>query len=250
MARDDIGDRFAEVAGLYEKYTVYDMHYEKIGEVDDVFLDEDDRPEYIGVKMGFLGLRKTLVPWEIVRVNEKRQLMEISKSKEKVKDAPTFDDDEEITPELEEQIYEYFGLQRADGSERGAYGAYYRNEDSPSSPFSAETGSASRPGDADRGREGGRPTFRKRARTERRPEETGTQRTPEAGRGKSSSGAGSDEGTVVMPRMEEEVVIRKRLVVKEKIRIRKHVVEDEEIIEVPVRKEEVRIEDETRRRDV
>jgi stress response protein YsnF len=53
-----------------------------------------------------------------------------------------------------------------------------------------------------------------------------------------------------MPRMEEEVVIRKRLVVKEKIRIRKHVVEDEEIIEVPVRKEEVRIEDETRRRDV
>ncbi len=248
MARDDSGGRFAEVAGLYEKYTVYDMHYEKIGEVDDIFLDEDDRPEYIGVKMGFLGLRKTLVPWEMVRVNEKRQLMEISESKERVKDAPTFDDDE-ITPELEQQVYEYFGLQRADSPERGAYGAYYRNEDSPSSPFFAETGSASRPGDADRGREGGRPTFRKRARTERRPEETGTQRTPEEGHGEPSSGAGSDEGTVVMPRMEEEVVIRKRLVIKEKIRIRKHVVEDEEIIEVPVRKEEVRIDDETRRRD-
>lgn len=237
MARNDSGDRFTEVAGLYEKYTVYDMHYEKIGEVDDVFLDEDDRPEYIGVKMGFLGLRKTLIPWEMVRVNEKRQLMEVSESKERVKDAPTFDDDEEITPKLEEHVYEYFGLQRASGPERGAYGAYY-----------GESGDASRPGGVEHSKDG-RPTFRKRARTQRRPEETNTRRTPAEGRDEVSSGAGSDEDTVVVPRIEDEIVIRKRLVVKEKIRIRKHVVEEEEIIEVPVRKEEVRIEDETGRRD-
>ena len=47
----------------YEGYTVYDNRGDKVGMVDDLFLDEADREEYIGVKMGFLGLRSTLIPW-------------------------------------------------------------------------------------------------------------------------------------------------------------------------------------------
>src|SRR5918993_3718221 len=43
------------------------MHYEKIGKIDDLFVDEDDNPEYVGVKMGFLGTRATLIPVDTSR---------------------------------------------------------------------------------------------------------------------------------------------------------------------------------------
>ena len=46
-------------------------------------------------------------------------------------------------------------------------------------------------------------------------------------------------------RAEEEVVVSRRPVVKEVIRIRKHVIEDTKVVEVDVRREEVDIEDET-----
>jgi hypothetical protein len=106
-------------------YTVYDKDYDKIGKVDDLFVDEADQPEYLGVKMGLLGLRSTLIPWEMARVNEQREIIEVSSDKETVKSAPTFDE-EEIIPELEERVYSHFGLQRTGGfADRGGYGAYY-----------------------------------------------------------------------------------------------------------------------------
>jgi uncharacterized protein (TIGR02271 family) len=46
-------------------------------------------------------------------------------------------------------------------------------------------------------------------------------------------------------RGEEEVVVSKRPVFKEVIRIRKHVVEDTKVVEVDLRREEVDVEDET-----
>ena len=52
---------------------------------------------------------------------------------------------------------------------------------------------------------------------------------------------GEDE--VSVPVVEEEVVVDKRAVVKEEIRVRKDVVEDEEIVEGEVRKEEIDIDD-------
>jgi hypothetical protein len=54
---------------------------------------------------------------------------------------------------------------------------------------------------------------------------------------------GDDE--VVVPIVEEEIVVEKRPVVKEELRIRKDVVEAEGIVEEDVRKEEVDIVDET-----
>ena len=59
---------------------------------------------------------------------------------------------------------------------------------------------------------------------------------------------GEDE--VVLPVSEEEVVVSKRPVVKEEVRVRKEVVEDTETVEEDVRREEVEIEDDTERRNV
>ena len=51
------------------------------------------------------------------------------------------------------------------------------------------------------------------------------------------------EGEVSVPVVEEEVVVEKRAVVKEEIRVRKDVVQDEEVVEADVRKEEIDIDD-------
>ena len=115
-------ERLRELEEKYEGYTVYDNRGERIGKVDDLFIDEADREEYIGVKMGFLGRKSTLIPMDIVRVNEVDRAIEVSESKDHVKDAPSFDDDEDITPEYEERIRSHFGLQAHDPSgSRGAY---------------------------------------------------------------------------------------------------------------------------------
>jgi hypothetical protein len=119
-------------AEAYKDYTVYDQHYEKVGKVDDLFVDENDQPEYIGVKIGFLGTKSTLIPIELVRVNDRRKLVEVAADEETIKGAPTFDNDSDITPEYEHGVYGYFGLQSpGSGQERGSYGSYYASDADP-----------------------------------------------------------------------------------------------------------------------
>src|ERR671921_1174529 len=119
-------DRFTALEDQYAGYEVYDRNGDKIGKVDDLFVDENDQPEYVGVKMGFLGTRSTLIPWEVARVDENDRRIEVSVDKATAKDGPSFDDDEDITPEYEERVYSHYGLQRAQtGGERVSYGEYY-----------------------------------------------------------------------------------------------------------------------------
>jgi hypothetical protein len=130
MSAGNSGDRFRELEQAYGEYTVYDQHYEKVGKVDDLFVDENDEPEYIGVKTGFLGMKSTLIPIELVRVNDRRKLVEVAADEETIKHAPTFDDDGDITPDYEDRVHGYFGLERPAHMQGSCgYGGYY---DSPS----------------------------------------------------------------------------------------------------------------------
>ena len=104
-------DPFAGLKEGSEEYHVYDKHYERIGRVDDVFIDERDAVSYIGVKMGFFGTNSTLVPVEIVRVNDLRRLIEVDEDAETIKHAPHFGHDETVLPELEDRVRTYFGLE-------------------------------------------------------------------------------------------------------------------------------------------
>ena len=103
-----------------------------------------------------------------------------------------------------------------------------------------------------REREAGEVGVRKTVRTDResvevptRHEEVTVDRVPVEGE-VSETEIGDDE--VAMPVTEEEVVVSKQPVVKEEIRIRKDVVEDTQIVEEDVRREEIDVEDETTRR--
>ncbi len=113
MASDE---RLRELEEKYEGYTVYDSSGEKIGKVDELFVDEDDREEYIGVKMGLFGLSgTTLVPMEISRVDEQGRRIEVTETKEHVKDAPTYNDDDEVDAGFEDRIRRHFGLEGSAG---------------------------------------------------------------------------------------------------------------------------------------
>ncbi len=57
-----------------------------------------------------------------------------------------------------------------------------------------------------------------------------------------TSGAKIGDDEVSIPLTEEEVVVEKRPVAKEEVRIRKDVVEDTEVVEEEVRREEVDVE--------
>ena len=119
MTQENIGKRF-------EGYQIYDRHYEKVGKVEDLFVDENDAPEYIGVKTGLFGGPSTLIPMDIVRVNDIRQLVEVASDKETIKDAPSFGDDAEITAGFEERVYAHFGATREPPpTDRGGYDAYH-----------------------------------------------------------------------------------------------------------------------------
>jgi uncharacterized protein (TIGR02271 family) len=283
---EERSDRFTALEDRYAGYTVYDQDYEKIGKVDDLFLDENDSPEYIGVKMGFLGTRSTLIPFEMARVNDERQLIEVSKDKETVKNGPTFDDDREITPEFENEVYSYYGLENINGTDgRGAYDDYYGEATGSSIAMGdTETGEFREHAADDEGvyqsrgddladedelrvqrteeeltagtreREAGQLKVRKLVRTDRerievptRHEEVSVERVPVEGEATEAK-IGDEE--VRVPVTEEEVVVSKRPVAKEEVRIRKDVVTDTETVEEDVRREEIEVEDETKRRGV
>ncbi len=284
---EERNDRFKGVE-TFEGYEVNDRDGEKIGKVDDLFVDESNEPEYIGVKMGFLGMNSTLIPMDICRVDESDQAITVDTEKEKAKDGPSFDGDQEISRDFERQVRGHYGLNGHDGSgERGDYGAYYSDEDdakvgpgmvkgdTETGEFRGDANEAEgvrQPGsdleDEDeirvqrseeelrtgtREREAGGVNVRKRVRTDREEVRVPTKHeevnVERVAVNEETPDAEIGEDEVSVPVVEEEVVTEKKPVVKEELRVRKDVVEDEEVVEEDVRKEEVEVDDDSRRRD-
>ena len=281
---EERSDRFTALEDRFAGYEVYDQSGQKIGKVDDLFVDQNDSPEYIGVKMGFLGTSSTLIPMDIAQVDDANSSISVSSDKQTVKDGPTFDDDREITPEYEEQVRSYYGLGSVTGTEqRGHYEAYEgpRNVGPGMLEGDTETGEFRGHSEDDEGvaqssgsdlededelrvqrseeelragtreREAGALNVRKRVVSERqqmevptRREEVTVDRVPVEGEATEAQ-IGDDE--VRVPVTEEEVVVEKRPVAKEEVRVRKDVVEDTEAVEEDVRKEEVDVDDQSGR---
>jgi uncharacterized protein (TIGR02271 family) len=248
MEREERTDRFSAFEDRFAGYEVYDQAGEKIGKVDDLFVDENDNPEYIGVEMGFLGTRSTLIPWQLATVDEANGRINVSVDKETAKNGPTFDDDRDITPAFENEVYSYYRLQRTQSTEEpAAYGTYPTETTAEDEVRIQRTEEELRAGT--RERQAGAINVRKRVRTDHvrmevptRHEEVTVERVPVEGEATEAEIGG---GEVSVPLTEEEVVVEKRPVVKEEVRIRKDVVEDTEVVEEDVRREEVEVDDQT-----
>ena len=245
-----MGERFAG-------YRVYDRHYEKIGKVEHLFVDESDRLEYVGVKTGFFGNHSALIPMDIVRVNDERQLMEVNAEKDTITNSPTFDDDGDMTPEFEDRIYAHFGLKRGGRTtDRGGYGAYYADQDHRTGavehsdagygqratfydlPIDAEGTDATREGAY--GRSAGEVSPGMRMGDTETGEFRGHASEQEGTRQPSSDLEDRDELRV--QRSEEELRVGTREREAGSVNVRKRVRVDREQVRVPTRREEVKVE--------
>ena len=214
MDSETRNDRFTAIEDRFEGYQVYDREGDKIGKVDDLFVDQSDEPEYIGVKMGFLGTSSTLIPWDVVsRVEDEDSRLEVSVEKSKAKDGPAFDDDKEITSDYEYEVRSYYGLGPVDGdANRSSYSGYYSEEEHPGIAM----------GDTDSGE------FREHPMGE----EGANERESDL----------EDEDELRVQRTEEELRAGTREREAGGVSVRKRVRTDRESVTVPKRREEVNVE--------
>lgn len=140
----------SNLEGKYDGYTVYDRDGDKIGKVDELFVDENDREEYIGVKMGLFGLSgTTLIPIQIVSVDDSENSLRVDDTKEHIKDAPNYSNEDDIDPEYEDRVLQHFGASPSSSSSNR--GSYDRNPDTGDGD-TGQTGTGD--SGSDQGREG------------------------------------------------------------------------------------------------
>ncbi len=99
-------DRLEQMRGA----KVYDSSGEKIGTVEEIFYDEStNKPEWIGIGTGgFFGTKRVLVPVQGARSDGDE--LTIQHSASEVKDSPDIDSDE-ISQDTERDLYSYYGLE-------------------------------------------------------------------------------------------------------------------------------------------
>src|SRR5215204_3088203 len=248
----------------YAQYGIYDYYGESIGPLSDVFIDEHDEPEYVGVETGLPGNRSVLVPAETITVDDRLRRMVVSHPRSLVETAPSLGHEDEVTPEFERRVRVHYGL---DAEERAGQGALYSGAAEPAEARSADPAPDMSGQEDDvrvrrseeeirvetREREAGEMRVRKRVRTERerltvpkKRVDVTVERVPVEG-DEAATAPQIGEEEIVVPLVEDEIVVEKRPVVKEEIRIRKRVVEEVEVVEEDVRREGVEIDDQTGR---
>jgi uncharacterized protein (TIGR02271 family) len=253
----------------YADYEVYDQHGQRIGPISDLFVDDTEEPEYVGVEPGTITDRSVLVPAEVITIDNDLRRMVVSRPITVVETAPSLGYDDEVTPDFERRVRLHYALPIA-GETEGTATPLVPAE--PVETGSAETVSGVTEREDEvrvrrseeeilvgrREREAGTMRIRKRVRTEtehleipKKRVEVTVERVPvEEGRSGEEGITATpqiEEEEIVVPVVEEEIVIEKRPVVKEEVRIRKRVVEDVEVVEEDVRKEEIEIDDQTHR---
>src|SRR5215218_8175312 len=255
----------------YAEYGIYDQYGERIGPLSDLFVDENDEPEYVGVETGLPRNRSVLIPAEVITVDDRLRRMVVSHPRSLVETAPSLGPEDEVTPEFERRVRLHFGL---DAEDRAGGGALYTGAAEPMEARGADPAPDMTGHDDEddvrvrrseeeirvetREREAGEMRVRKWVRTERerltvpkKRVEVSVERVPVEGAVPEGDEAATapqiGEEEIVVPVVEEEIVVEKRPVVKEEIRVRKRVAEDVEVVEEDVRKEEVEIDDQTGR---
>ncbi len=58
-------------------YEVYDPLGQKIGQAEEILVNASDDPEYIRVRMGFLGPKTVLIPVHLAAADAERRVIEL-----------------------------------------------------------------------------------------------------------------------------------------------------------------------------
>lgn len=98
--------------GDLEGMEVRDVDGDKAGKVDDVYTDEQTGyARYLAVKTGLFGTKRHMIPIDDVRLEadgDDRYLV-VPYDRDRLKEGPTFERDEDFTREHEERTYRHYG---------------------------------------------------------------------------------------------------------------------------------------------
>ncbi|MBA2439858.1 MAG: PRC and DUF2382 domain-containing protein [Thermoleophilaceae bacterium] len=249
-----------EVQGWRDR-TVIDADGDKVGKLEEIYMDEDTgKPEWGLVNTGLFGSKSSFVPIE--GATSSGDDVQIRHSKDLVKDAPGIEADGQLTQDEEAKLYSHYGLEY--GENRSGSGLPEGDADhadvdhdgvghDTSGPTTddAMTRSEEELSVGKTEREAGRARLRKYVVTEEvqqtvpvQREEVRLEREPITDANVDSATDGpaiSDEEHKVVLH-EEEVVTEKRAVPKERVRLDKETVTEEQTVSEEVRKEQIETE--------
>jgi uncharacterized protein (TIGR02271 family) len=242
---------------------------EKLGTIDEIYLDEDTgKPEWLAVSTGLFGSKVSFVPMaEAVREDGQ---IRVPFDKDLVKDAPTAEADGALSQEEESRLYAHYGY---DYSERRSDSGLPSGQGGVTGPGAEvrDTGSADRRGvvgedtsgpETDTAmtrseeevrvgttsRESGRVRLRKYIETEDvsttvpvSHEEVRVEREPITDANRDAALAGGDltEEEHEVTLHAEEPVVEKRVVPKERVRLEKDSFTEDQQVDERVRKERI-----------
>ena len=229
---------------------------EKIGTIDELYVDQNtSKPEWARVNTGLFGGGSSFVP--LAGASPQGEDVNVHVTKGQVKDAPAVQDHAQITQDEEARLFQHYGVDYTDEGSVTATGTPDAGDQSDetvgrdtSGPTTdnAMTRSEEELAIGKTQRESGRVRLRKYVVTEQvtqtvpvQREEVRVEREPitDANVGNATDGpAISDEEHEVVLH-EEEVVVEKRAVPKERVRLDKETVTDEAQVSEEVRKEQI-----------
>ena len=251
----------------------YDTAGDKVGQIADIYYDDaTGRPEWVTVKTGLFGMKRTFAPIHGSQLYGEGDLR-LAFDKDMIKDAPRVDPEGHLTSAEERELWTYYGYDYAaeTSNKEHGYGKAYGRERADKD-YDWRRGDTRSPDDTvvrseeelhvaegrTERKETGKVRLRKYVVTENvkmevpvTREEVRVSREPVSGDettrgdGKIRSGQrpaaiGEVEQEVVT--YEERPVVTKETVPKERVRLEKETVTDTETVEDQVRKEKVDIE--------
>lgn len=226
---------------------------EKIGTVDEVYLDTTSgEPEWLSINTGLFGLKSSFAP--IQGAQPDSEGVRLAYTKEQVKDAPGIEPDQELSDSEERALWDHYGLDYESGyngtdttTDREPVG---RDVSGPETD-SAMTRSEEEVQVGTREQEKGRARLRKYVVTEEvtktvpvRKEKAVLEREPitEGNVDAATDGPAISDEEHEVTLSEEEVVVEKKAVPKERVRLDKETETTEEHVSEEVRKEKIEAE--------
>lgn len=200
--------------------TAYGSDGDKIGKVEQVFLDDNSgEPTFLTVNTGLFGAKENFVPVKGARQDGDRVVLPYTK--DVIKDAPKVDADQHLSPAEEEELYRYYELNYEDGRTAGT-----DRDRTTAAAGTAGTAGVAGTAAADRGVADRDVADRDRAAVDQDRRDV--------------AATAGDEASVV--RHEERLNVGTQKREAGHARLRKYVVTDHETVDVPVEREEVTVE--------
>jgi len=254
----------------YRGQDLYDRDGDKIGGIEEIYLDaETNEPEWGLVTTGFFGSKQTFVP--LREASEQDGSLSVPFEKDTVKDAPRIEPNGQLSQQEERELYEHYGLgyseSRSDsglpeGADTTTGGRFERDSEDAAGTVGRDTSGPTTDDAMTRSeeelrvgttsRETGRARLRKYIVTDEvqqtvpvKREEVRIEREPitDANAGDAMDGPAISEEEHEVVLHAEEPVVEKRVVPKERVRMDKDVHVDEQTVSEELRKEQIDVDD-------